>query len=102
MSLLFDILDERNFFIVITEFALFLDKKLSDHNLLYILKEVSRRARHVRSKDHRARHQVREALKKTKNKGYESILDRLQNQESCRNSQIDIWWTEDFCKSLNV
>ena len=37
-------------------------------------------------------------MKKTNEKGYESILGRLQNQESYRNAQVDIGLTEDLCK----
>ena len=46
--------------------------------------------------------QVREAVKKAKKKGYESMLDRFLNQESYRNSQIDVGLTGNFCKLFDA
>ena len=61
-----------------------------------------RGARQGRSEDQKPFHQAREAFEKAKKKRYESILDRFQNQESYRDSQTDIRWTEDFCKHLDA
>ena len=54
----------------------------------------SRGAEHGKSQDHFKAH---ESLRHAKKKGYSSILERFQKEDSYRTSHTSIFWTEEKC-----
>ena len=64
-------------------------------------KGASRGARHGRYEEQCDHYQAKMCLRKAKNKQLESILERFQKQDSNRESQMAIGWTEEKCRYLN-
>ena len=60
-----------------------------------------RGARHGKSEAQREYHQAKVCLRKAHKKGFTTTLQRFQGCETYRNSQLHVWWDEDFCKHLD-
>ena len=58
-------------------------------------------SRHGKTDDQRKYHQAKVSLRKTKSNYFKSILGGDQEQDTYRESQNAIGWTEDACKHLD-
>ena len=68
----------------------------------YIIKKKSYRgAKHGNSQIQRKYHKAEDCLRKAKKNHFTSILQRFQESETYRNSQLSHNWDEDFCKELD-
>ena len=70
--------------------------------LLHHKERASRGARHGRSEEQCVHHQAKMCLRKAANNQFSSILERFQKQDSCRESQGAIGWTEEKCRYLEL
>ena len=60
-----------------------------------------RGARHCKNDDQREYHQAKVSFRKATSDNFNSVLERFQKQDACRESQIAIEWTQDICKQLD-
>ena len=58
-------------------------------------------ARHCRSEAQREYCQAHQCLKKEKTKNYDTILQRFQQSDTYRESNLKIGWNEEFCRRLH-
>ena len=63
-----------------------------------VKKNHSRGAKHGNSQEQYDHFKANESTRHAKEKGYDSILHRFQNDELYRNSQIAIGWTGEHCQ----
>ena len=64
-------------------------------------RNANRGAWHGKTDDQREYHQAKVSLRKAHSKIFKSILERFQKQDTYRESQVAIGWTEDTCSHLD-